>query len=347
MKDNNRPLMVSIRCITYNHEPYIRQCLEGFVMQQTNFRFEAIVHDDASTDGTAAIVKEYAEKYPDIIKPIFETENQYSKHDGSLSRIMDEACRGKYIAMCEGDDYWIDPCKLQKQVDFLEAHPDCILTCSRSLFFSERKGTISGEYSCGNSNKYLVTSDVILYGGGFFSTCSIVMRNVLKDVEKPDYWTDCVIGDYPLQLYSSFHGKIYYFCDAMSVYRCDNPASWTGLMISENKMNERKVLNIFSEIKMLIGFSKDYPSYTSLINFRILLFILEKIPNKHKDPKGNQLFVEKLTDEKLLLPILYKVLLRIKARFFDNIFDVFKVRFAIVKIVTFFSKLYFLSKPLK
>ena len=117
-------LMVTIRCLTYNHEPYIRQCLDGFVMQKTNFRFEAIVHDDASTDGTAAIVREYAEKYPDIIKPIFETENQYSKKDGSIRRIMNEHTHGKYIAMCEGDDYWIDPLKLQKQVDFLEANPE-------------------------------------------------------------------------------------------------------------------------------------------------------------------------------------------------------------------------------
>ena len=122
--EDTRPLMVSIRCITYNHEPYIRQCLDGFVMQKTNFRFEAIAHDDASTDGTADIIREYAEKYPDIIKPIFEKENQYSKHDGSLVRIMDEACKGKYIAICEGDDYWIDSLKLQKQVDFLEANPD-------------------------------------------------------------------------------------------------------------------------------------------------------------------------------------------------------------------------------
>lgn len=75
-------LMVTIRCITYNHEPYIRQCLEGFVMQKANFHFEAIVHDDASTDRTAAIIQEYAEKYPDIIKPIYETENQYSKMMG-------------------------------------------------------------------------------------------------------------------------------------------------------------------------------------------------------------------------------------------------------------------------
>lgn len=130
--NDTRPLMVSIWCITYNHEPYIRQCLEGFVMQKTNFRFEAIVHDDASTDGTAAIVREYAEKYPDIIKPILETENQYSKHDGSLNRIMMESCTGKYIALCEGDDYWIEPLKLQKQMDILEKndnigliHTDC------------------------------------------------------------------------------------------------------------------------------------------------------------------------------------------------------------------------------
>ncbi len=125
--DKQVPLMVSIRCFTYNHEPYIRQCLEGFVMQKTNFRFEAIVHDDASTDGTADIIREYAEKYPDIIKPIYETENQYSKRDGSLARIMDAHMHGKYIAICEGDDYWIDPLKLQIQVDFLEANPEYTL----------------------------------------------------------------------------------------------------------------------------------------------------------------------------------------------------------------------------
>ena len=95
-------LMVTIRCMVYNHEPYIRQCLEGFIMQKTNFRFEAIVHDDASTDGSAAIIREYAEKYPDIIKPILQTENQYSKRDGSLTRILNAHTHGKYI--CTSSD---------------------------------------------------------------------------------------------------------------------------------------------------------------------------------------------------------------------------------------------------
>ena len=133
MKTNNNELMVTIRCMTYNHEPYIRQCLEGFVMQKTNFRFEAIVHDDASTDGTAAIIREYAEKYPDIIKPIYETENQYSKHDGSLKRIMNCVTHGKYIALCEGDDYWIDSLKLQKQIDYMEQHSECSLCGTNGL----------------------------------------------------------------------------------------------------------------------------------------------------------------------------------------------------------------------
>lgn len=129
----DKPL-VSIKCLVYNHAPFLRQCLDGFVMQKTNFRFEAIVHDDASTDGSAGIIREYAEKYPDIIKPIYENENQYSKRDGSLNRILNKHLTGKYIAFCEGDDYWTDPCKLQKQVDFMETHPDfavCTHDCRR------------------------------------------------------------------------------------------------------------------------------------------------------------------------------------------------------------------------
>ena len=114
--------LVTIRCLVYNHEPYLRQCLDGFVMQKTNFPFEAIVHDDASTDRSAEIIREYAEKYPNIIKPIFETENLYSKHDGSIRKVMYEHTKGKYVAICEGDDYWIDPYKLQKQVDILESN---------------------------------------------------------------------------------------------------------------------------------------------------------------------------------------------------------------------------------
>ena len=140
--DWTRPL-VTIRCTAYNHEPYIRDALEGFVMQQTTFPFEAIVHDDASTDGTAAVIREYAEKYPHIIKPIFETENQYAKRDGSLARIMRDAMspEAQYVALCEGDDCWTAKDKLQLLVGFLELHPECVYACHRY----EINNTFTGE----------------------------------------------------------------------------------------------------------------------------------------------------------------------------------------------------------
>lgn len=127
MQDKKNMIIVSVRCLVYNQKRYIKQCLDGIVMQKTSFPYEAIIHDDASTDGTAEIIKEYACKYPNIIKPILEKENQYSKHDGSIRKIMNQACKGKYIAYCEGDDYWTDPHKLQKQVDIMESDKDVMM----------------------------------------------------------------------------------------------------------------------------------------------------------------------------------------------------------------------------
>ena len=117
--------IVTVWCLTYNQKDFIRDALDGFVMQKTSFRFEVIVHDDASTDGTTNIVLEYARLHPDIIKPMIETENQWQK--GGLKHIIsimnENHRRGRYIAFCEGDDYWTDPLKLQRQVDFLDSHP--------------------------------------------------------------------------------------------------------------------------------------------------------------------------------------------------------------------------------
>lgn len=123
MQDN---ILVSILCATYNHENYIREALDGFVCQKTNFPFEVLVHDDASTDRTAAIIREYAQKYPDIIKPIYQTENQYSQ-GVDIETLLYSFAQGKYVALCEGDDCWIDEYKLQKQVDYMESHPECSL----------------------------------------------------------------------------------------------------------------------------------------------------------------------------------------------------------------------------
>ena len=133
--ENVRPT-VSICCITYNHAPYIRSALDGFLMQETDFAYEILIHDDASTDGTADIIREYTARYPDIIKPILREENQYSKGISNISIFNFPRARGEFIAMCEGDDYWTDPHKLRKQVDFLRAHPDCSLCFHSSKIIS-------------------------------------------------------------------------------------------------------------------------------------------------------------------------------------------------------------------
>lgn len=208
-------LMVTIRCITYNHEPYIRQCLEGFVMQKTNFRYEAIVHDDASTDGTAAIIREYAKKYPDIIKPIYETENQYSKHDGSLRRIMDAHMHGKYIATCEGDDYWIDPLKLQKQVDFLEENPEYGLIYTNVDFYYQKQNKFERSYI--TSGKLPRSNDFVshLVNGGYIAPCTWLYRRKYMQTYTQSY----VDGTFPMALDIWANSKIYFLDEVTTVYR--------------------------------------------------------------------------------------------------------------------------------
>ena len=217
----NQELMVTIHCLVYNHEPYLRKCLDGFVMQNTNFRFEAIVHDDASTDGSAIIIREYAEKYPNIIKPIFEKENQYSKHDGSIGRIMKENTKySKYVAWCEGDDFWIDPLKLQKQVDVMEANPDVsfvhtgfnVVDAEGSVIIDEKFEILKMR-----SHSGIALFD-LLVNMNKIMTLTFMARQDVNSCCPNNYY------DYGLFLVAARMGKCIYLPDIMSSYRI-NPYS--------------------------------------------------------------------------------------------------------------------------
>lgn len=141
MENQQNSILVSICCNTYNHENYIEQCLEGFVMQKTTFPFEILVHEDASTDNTASTVKEYERKYPELFRSVYQTENQFQKQN-TLINILFKMARGKYIALCEGDDYWTDPYKLQKQVDFLEKNEEFVLCSHRYNLYLQNSGEL-------------------------------------------------------------------------------------------------------------------------------------------------------------------------------------------------------------
>src|SRR5690554_6611920 len=156
--DNNIEPLVSICSITYNHGPYIRQCLDGFLMQKTTFPVEILIHDDASTDGTEEIIREYKVKYPHIIKPLYEVENQWIKGRRGSAVFNFPRAQGKYIALCEGDDYWTDPFKLQKQVEFLEENLD-YSACTHSNYIS-KEGVLT-KSSSRIRTKSLILEDLV------------------------------------------------------------------------------------------------------------------------------------------------------------------------------------------
>lgn len=243
------PILVAIQCFVYNHEPYLRESLDGFVMQKTNFRFVAIVHDDCSTDGSAAIIREYEEKYPEIIKPIYETENQYSKHDGSLERIVDEAVDAtgtKYLACCEGDDYWIDPYKLQKQVDFLENHPDYMMCFHGAIIKNETDTRVLTTCDKIETKEYF-TKDI--FPGWVVPTASVVYRREpieryppLKHQEWMKY------GDIALFLKCTHTGRVWGMADQMSVYRM----TAGGAVIRQN-MERDLIVHMCNHYKFLLA----------------------------------------------------------------------------------------------
>lgn len=209
--------IVSICCLTYNHAPYIRECLEGFLAQQTSFVYEILIHDDASTDDTIDIIKEYEAKYPDLIKPIYQTENQYSKGTKISATFQFPRVQGRYIAICEGDDYWVDPLKLQKQVDFLTSHPDYGLVHTGYKQYTQK------EKKFDQTTIAVSEGDVFapLIRENFIASLTVMFRIewAHKAKEAGIFIPQFKMGDYPLWLYIAKHTKIGYIDDITSVYR--------------------------------------------------------------------------------------------------------------------------------
>lgn len=207
MAENPKPL-VSISCITYNHAPYIRECLEGFLMQKTNFPFEILIHDDASTDGTADIIREYQTEYPDLIKPILREKNLYSQGIRCINRFNIERAHGKYIAFCEGDDFWTDPHKLQIQFDFMEEHPDysmCFAQVLQHRVGSSENDTIWNQLE----NREYSSSEI--YQNWLVPTCTVFLKkSIYKSLRCQKLSSDnrFIYGDLPLWLVAATEGKL-------------------------------------------------------------------------------------------------------------------------------------------
>jgi len=225
MGDLKSTVAVSIICNAYNHGPYIRDALEGFVKQRTNFEYEVLIHDDASTDNTADVIREYEKKYPYIIKPIYQTENQYSKGVNITQVYHLPRMNGKYVALCEGDDYWTDPLKLQKQYDAMESHPNVDICAHAVTKMRAANGRKAGAVSPSKVETIFTISEVIAGGGGFVATNSLFYRRKLLE-NQPEFRRRCPL-DYSLQIQGAMRGGMLYLPDNMAVYRVLVPESWT------------------------------------------------------------------------------------------------------------------------
>lgn len=312
MNDRNgmeqNPLL-SILCITYNQKDYIKQCLDGFVMQKTKFNFVAYIGDDCSTDGTTEIIKEYEQKYPHIIKGIYQSQNT-----GGAKNFIDvaNACKSKYAAWCEGDDYFIDENKLQKQVDFLEANPDYAI-CFHPVrvvyegFDFEKADEI---YPTQEMIKKKTTFDLLLKTN-FMQTNSVMYRWEFIDKNIEEYFPkDIMPGDWYIHLLHAKCGKIKMLPDIMSVYRRNPQGVWSDSIKNWEKLVLKwglQQINFFYEVYTNIAnSSQEYlqniflPNLNEIANvyylnkkFKELQIINEKYP-KYLDMALSKLKQEKL-----------------------------------------------------
>ena len=223
-------ILVSVSCITFNHGRFLRRALDSFLEQKTDFRYEILIHDDASTDDSIEIIREYAARYPDVIRPLYEEENQYSKGISNISGVFNfPRAKGRFIAMCEGDDYWCDPLKLQKQADYMLAHPECALCCHAAGIVSEDGAFRSERMIRPFTETKELTAEEMISKKTNLPTASLMFRS--EDAKRlPQWYFDCPVGDIPLQLWMLMQGSAYYMDEVMSMYRMGREGSWGEMM---------------------------------------------------------------------------------------------------------------------
>ena len=228
---DNRPIKVSVLCTVYNHEPYLRQTLESFVMQQTDFAFEVLVNDDASTDSSAAVIREYAERFPDIIRPFLQEKNLYSQGINMYDAVLYPAARGEYIALCEGDDCWTDRQKLQLQADFLDGHPAYSACVHNSLAEQTGSGESPKPLFPQSGDRDIPFEQVLQGMSHAFHTSSILARRQYL-LDPPDFRNIAFsygFTDYAIGLWLTMNGKVRFLDRCMSLYRIgSNPSAWSS-----------------------------------------------------------------------------------------------------------------------
>lgn len=263
--------LVSICCITYNHEKYVENTLNGFTSQITDFPFEILIHDDCSTDHTKDILDRFAQSYKGPIQILYEEENQFSKGANIAFDILLPLVRGKYVAICEGDDWWTDPKKLQTQISFMEAHPECSLSVHNGI----RKNCITGEQTVVNpfAHEGFLSEDEMYFS--FMNnppTASFVVRTAVLNYF-PEYLRRAPVVDDVLRLYCYEQGSVYYFDKVMCFRSFLHQGSWNVML--------QKDLQLFESYTVrLLEFYEQHDQYTNFRHHEMIQKVCRTIGNR-------------------------------------------------------------------
>ncbi|HVM73245.1 MAG TPA: glycosyltransferase [Anaerolineales bacterium] len=259
--------LVSVITITYNHAPYIRNCIEGVLMQKTTFPFEHIIGEDCSTDGTREIVLDYAQRYPGIIRAVTSESNVGVKANAIR---VHAACQGEYFAYCDGDDFWIDPLKLQKQYDACVKYDAGLVAHGTIFLIYENNKIVKSEVrSTQDESGYLAAEDIILKNKNYELSSMFIRSDILKKL--PRWIEEAPTGDVPIKLISASLGKVYFINEIMSVYRYGVWGSWTSRQDTDMQADESKRIGFE---KAYLGLYKNFDEfsgfrYTSAVRQRV------------------------------------------------------------------------------
>lgn len=295
--DHSDETKVTVLCFAYNQSSYIKQCLKSLVSQITNFEFKIVVHDDASTDGTREIIEEFASTYPSLVKPIFQKINQYSQNT-SLLHLVEPYLEGEYVAFCEGDDYWLDVYKLQKQFDYLESHPSCSLSAHGAELYHDPTQSVIGYARPSLQETDFSVEEIILGGGGFFATNSLFFRR--EFFKMPLAYLGWGVGDYPRCIYLATKGTVHFFPDIMSSYRMLALGSWSSKTKADKrlKINEHEQIIAGLEKADRITAFRFHNAFTKEINRRRLVVL--KLRGDWAVIAQNKLYAECSKGEKVI-----------------------------------------------